>query len=74
MAKRLLPHQPSEDGPHPDDEPDSPAIEAAALDIPPQAVDPTGQKGELIRIQSAAFNIVIYAYAYLSVLGELQSS
>ncbi|XP_030240973.1 sorting nexin-21 isoform X1 [Drosophila navojoa] len=44
MAKRLLPHQPSEDGPHPDDEPDSPAIEAAALDIPPQAVDPTGQK------------------------------
>ncbi|XP_060664735.1 sorting nexin-21 isoform X2 [Drosophila nasuta] len=45
MAKRLLPHQPSEDTPHPDDELESPAIEAAALAIAvPQPTDQTLQK------------------------------
>ncbi|XP_068141627.1 sorting nexin-21 [Drosophila tropicalis] len=44
MAKRLLPHQESVDDPGPDDL-DSPAIEAAALDIPEQTTDKAIQKG-----------------------------
>ncbi|SPP81849.1 sorting nexin-21 [Drosophila guanche] len=44
MAKRLLPHEPSFEGAGPD-ELDSPAIEAAALDIPPQVADKALQKG-----------------------------
>ncbi|XP_030561846.1 sorting nexin-20 [Drosophila novamexicana] len=44
MATRLLPHDPSTEGPDPDDEPDSPAIEAAALAIPDQTADRTAQK------------------------------
>ncbi|KAH8376948.1 hypothetical protein KR093_002326, partial [Drosophila rubida] len=45
MAKRLVPHQPSVDSPNPGDEPDSPALEAAALAIAvPQATDQTLQK------------------------------
>ncbi|KAH8374278.1 sorting nexin-20 isoform X1 [Drosophila serrata] len=46
MAKRLLPHQPSFEGDAPGpDELDSPAIEAAALDIPPPEADKALQKG-----------------------------
>ncbi|KAH8412757.1 hypothetical protein KR009_005370, partial [Drosophila setifemur] len=46
MAKRLLPHQPSVEGDAPGpDELDSPAIEAAALDIPAPDADKALQKG-----------------------------
>jgi len=46
MAKRLLPHQPSYEGDAPGpDELDSPAIEAAALDIPAPESDKALQKG-----------------------------
>lgn len=48
MAKHMLPHEPSVDCPHPDDDPESPAIEAAALAIAPQAPDPTLQRGMCI--------------------------
>ncbi|KAH8403250.1 hypothetical protein KR222_008980, partial [Zaprionus bogoriensis] len=44
MAKRMLPHEPSVDTPNPDDDPESPAIEAAALAIAPQPADPTLQR------------------------------
>ncbi|EDV99232.1 sorting nexin-21 [Drosophila grimshawi] len=42
-ARRLLPHQPSEDFPNPDDEPESPAIEAA-LAISADTSDQTHSK------------------------------
>lgn len=45
MAKRMLPHEPSVDSPNPDDDPESPAIEAAALAIAPQAPDPALHRG-----------------------------
>ncbi|ALC39085.1 CG3077 [Drosophila busckii] len=44
MAKRLLPHQPSMDEPYPEEDPDSPAIEAAALAIQPTAADQQPEK------------------------------
>ncbi|XP_034472845.1 sorting nexin-21 [Drosophila innubila] len=63
MAKRLLPHEPSVDvdAENPADDSDSPAIEAAALDIPPppQAMDQTQQKALWERISDPArFNPV----------------
>ncbi|KAL7740045.1 hypothetical protein ACLKA6_012394 [Drosophila palustris] len=54
MAKRLLPHEPSVDAPNPEDEPDSPAIEAAALAIAPQAADQTPQKALWERFNNPA--------------------